>query len=158
MEKPHYIGVIGAGTCPDATYELARNLGSEIGKKRWTLICGGLGGVMEGAARGCLEAGGLTVGLLPGLTRQSANPFIQVPIATGLGEGRNLLVVRASDLLVSIAGGYGTLSEIAMALKIEKPVIGLETWQEITGIRHVTDYQEAIKLITQLLGESSDDV
>jgi len=158
MEKPHYIGVIGAGTCLDSTYELARNLGSEIGKRGWTLICGGLGGVMEGAARGCLEAGGLTVGLLPGLTRQSANPFIQVPIATGLGEGRNLLVVRASDLLVSIAGGYGTLSEIAMALKTKKPVIGLETWKEITGIRHVTDYQEAIKLITQLLGESSDDV
>ncbi len=152
MEKPHYIGVIGAGTCLDTTYDLARNLGSEIGKRGWTLICGGLGGVMEGVARGCLEAGGLTVGLLPGLTRQSANPFIQVPIATGLGDGRNLLVVRASDLLVSIAGGYGTLSEIAMALKIKKPVIGLETWKEITGIRHVTDYQEAIKLITQLLG------
>ncbi len=157
MERPRHIGIIGAGTCPDATYQLARNLGLEIGKKGWLLICGGLGGVMEGAARGCSEAGGLTVGLLPGLTKQSANPFIRIPIPTGLGEGRNLLVVRASDLLVSIAGGYGTLSEIALALKINKPVIGLETWKEISGIHYVTDYQEAIRLIIQLLGESSHD-
>ena len=154
MGRPHHIGVIGAGTCQGAIYELARNLGSEIGKRGWHLICGGLGGVMEGAARGCSEAGGLTVGLLPGLDRESANPFIRVPIPTGLGEARNLLVVRASDVLISIAGGYGTLSEIALALKTNKPVIGLETWKEISGIHYVTDYQEAIREIIQLLGKS----
>ena len=157
MERPHHIGVIGAGTCQGAIYELARNLGSEIGKRGWHLICGGLGGVMEGAARGCSEAGGLTVGLLPGLDRESANPFIRVPIPTGLGEARNLLVVRASDVLISIVGGYGTLSEIALALKTNKPVIGLETWKEISGIHYVTDYQEAIREIVQLLGKSSPD-
>lgn len=154
MERPHHIGIIGTGTCPDTTYQLARNLGFEIGKRGWLLICGGLGGVMEGAARGCAEAGGLTVGLLPGLTKQSANPFIRIPIPTGLGDGRNLLVVRASDVVVAIAGGYGTLSEIALALKINKPVIGLDTWKEISGIHYVTDHREAIRSVIQFLGES----
>ena len=151
MERPHHIGVIGAGACPDATYQLARNLGLEIGERGWVLICGGLEGVMEGAARGCSDAGGMTVGLLPGLEKESANPYIQVPIPTGLGEGRNLLVVRASDVLVSIAGGYGTLSEIALALKIDKPVIGLETWKDIRGVHYAHDFRDAIQMVRQLL-------
>ncbi|MDY6973099.1 MAG: TIGR00725 family protein [Thermodesulfobacteriota bacterium] len=151
MGRPYHIGVIGAGTCPDATYQLARNLGFEIGKEGWVLICGGLRGVMEGAARGCSEAGGMTVGLLPGLEKESANPYIQVPIPTGLGEGRNLLVVRASDVLVSIAGGYGTLSEIALALKIDKPVIGIETWADIRGVRYALDFRDIIQMVRRLI-------
>ncbi len=151
MEKQYHIGVIGAGTCSEATYLLARDLGFEIGKREWILICGGLGGVMEGAAKGCSEAGGMTVGILPGLDKESANPYIQLPIPTGLGEGRNLLVVRASDLLVSIAGGYGTLSEIALALKTNKPVVGLETWNDISGLRYASDYQNAIRIIEKIL-------
>ncbi|UCB48060.1 MAG: TIGR00725 family protein [Deltaproteobacteria bacterium] len=147
MERPRHIGVIGAGQCSDKTYQLARNLGSEMGKKGWILVCGGLGGVMEAAARGCAEAGGMTVGILPGLDKASANPYIKIPLATGLGEGRNLLVVRASDVLVSVAGGYGTLSEIALALKVNKPVIGLETWENIQGVQYVSDPEEAMRLI-----------
>jgi len=153
MERPYYIGVIGAGQCSDSIYKLARNLGFEIGigKEGWTLICGGLGGVMEGAARGCIEAGGITVGILPGLVKDSANPYIKIPLPTGLGEGRNLLVVRASDVLVSISGGYGTLSEIAMALKMDKPVIGLETWKGIQGIQYVSDPSEAIERVAKFV-------
>ena len=151
METPHYIGVIGAGTCPAGTYDIARNLGSEIGKKGWALVCGGLTGVMEGAARGCSEAGGMTVGILPGLDKRSANPYIAVPIPTGLGDGRNLLVVRCSDVLVAVSGGYGTLSEIALALKAQKPVIALETWKEIPGVHYASDFPEAVQLITTLL-------
>jgi uncharacterized protein (TIGR00725 family) len=147
MERPRHIGVIGAGECSDKTYQLARNLGSEIGKKGWILVCGGLGGVMEAAARGCAEAGSMTVGILPGLDKASANLYIKIPLATGLGEGRNLLVVRASDALVSVAGGYGTLSEIALALKVNKPVIGLETWENIQGVQYVSDPEEAMRLI-----------
>jgi hypothetical protein len=158
MEKPYHIGVIGAGACPDATYRLARNLGFEIGKRGWILICGGLGGVMEGAAKGCSEAGGMTVGILPGLDKESANPYIQVPIPTGLGEGRNLLVVRASDILISIAGGYGTLSEIALALKTNKPVVGLETWKDITGLHYASDYQNAIHIVEETLARISHHV
>ncbi len=150
MERPRHIGVIGAGECSDKIYQLARNLGSEIGKKGWILVCGGLGGVMEAAARGCAEAGGMTLGILPGLDKASANLYIKIPLATGLGEGRNLLVVRASDVLVSVAGGYGTLSEIALALKVNKPVIGLETWENIQGVQYVSDPEEAIQKISEL--------
>lgn len=150
MERPRHIGVIGAGECSDKTYQLARNLGSEIGKRGWILVCGGLGGVMEAAARGCAEAGGMTVGILPGLDKASANLYIKIPLATGLGEGRNLLVVRASDVLISVAGGYGTLSEIALALKVNKPVIGLETWENIQGVQYVSDPEEAIQKISGL--------
>lgn len=150
MERPKHVGVIGAGECSDKTYQLARNLGAEIGKKGWTLVCGGLGGVMEAAAKGCTEAGGMTVGILPGLEKTSANTYIKIPLPTGLGEGRNLLVVRASDVLISVAGGYGTLSEIALALKINKPVIGLETWENIQGVQYVSDPEEAIKMIERL--------
>ena len=150
MERPKHVGVIGAGECPDKTYQLARNLGAEIGKKGWTLVCGGLGGVMEAAAKGCTEAGGMTVGILPGLEKTSANTYIKIPLPTGLGEGRNLLVVRASDVLISVAGGYGTLSEIALALKINKPVIGLETWEDIQGVQYVSDPEEAIQMVERL--------
>lgn len=148
MKRPQYIGVIGAGTCPASTYDIAKDLGFEIGKRGWTLVCGGLQGVMEGAARGCSEAGGMVLGILPGLDKRSANPYITVPIPTGLGDGRNLLVVRASDILVAVEGGYGTLSEIALALKAGKPVIGLKTWKEIPGIQYADDYLEAIQLIS----------
>ncbi len=151
MKTDRYIGVIGAGACPAHTYDIARNLGFEIGERGWTLVCGGLKGVMEGAARGCFEAGGMTVGILPGLDRTSANPYITVPVPTGLGDGRNVIVVRSSDLLVAVSGGYGTLSEIALALKANKPVIGLETWKEIPGVHYARDYQEAVQLMTTLL-------
>ena len=151
MKRPHHIGVIGAGTCPAGTYGIAKDLGFEIGKKGWTLVCGGLQGVMEGAARGCTEAGGMSLGILPGLDKRSANHYITVPIPTGLGDGRNVLVVRSSDVLVAVAGGYGTLSEIALALKAGKPVIGLKTWKEIPGVKYADDYLEAIQLITTLL-------
>jgi uncharacterized protein (TIGR00725 family) len=106
---------------------------------------------MEGSARGCSDAGGTTVGVLPGLDKASANPYIKIPLPTGLGEGRNLLVVRMSDLLISIAGGYGTLSEIALALKAKKTVIGLETWDGIEGIRTVNDPLSAIKEAEKIL-------
>ena len=151
MERPHHIGIIGAGTCADTAYRLARDIGFGIGEKGWTLVCGGLGGVMEGAAKGCSEAGGMTIGILPGLNKDSANPYIHVPIPTGLGEGRNILVVRASDVLVAIAGGYGTLSEIALALKINKPVIGIETWKDISGVEYVSGHNEAIQMVNQIL-------
>ena len=148
METPQYVGVIGSGTCTAGTYSVARDLGFEIGKRGWILVCGGLKGVMEAAARGCSEAGGMALGILPGLDKRSANPYITVPITTGLGDGRNLLVVRSSDILVAVAGGYGTLSEMALALKADKPVIGLKTWKEIPGVHYADDYLEAIQLIS----------
>ncbi len=151
MGNSLHIGVIGAGTCSDSTYDISMKFGVEIGKRSWTLVCGGLGGVMEGAAKGCMDAGGMTIGILPNLDKNAANPYIRVPIPTGLGEGRNLLVVRASDIIVAIAGGHGTLSEIALALKTRKPVIGLDTWNDIDGVVYVSNYEEAIKQVEALL-------
>ena len=146
-----HIGVIGAGTCSSEIYHQANEVGYLIGKNEWTLFCGGLGGVMEGAAKGCYQSGGLTVGILPGKEKDSANPFIRLAIATGLGEGRNLLVVRASDVVVAIAGGYGTLSEIGLALKIGKPVIGLKTWPGIYGVDYVETPEQTIAQVVKYL-------
>ena len=143
MRKKH-IGVIGAGDCSPEDFEIAYEVGYLVAQHGWVLICGGLGGVMEGAAKGCLEKGGITVGLLPGTERDSANPYIALAIPTGMGEARNVLVVRASDVVVAIAGEYGTLSEIGFALKIGKPVLGLKTWPAIRGIDYVDTPQEAI--------------
>jgi uncharacterized protein (TIGR00725 family) len=149
MERLMYVGVIGAGSCSDTVYELARDVGHAVGGKGWLLVCGGLGGVMEAAARGCVQAGGQTVGILPGLDRALANPFITVAIPTGLGEARNVMVVGASDVLIAIAGGYGTLSEIGLALKTGKQVIGLETWPDIEGVEYVSNPSEAVQKIIE---------
>ena len=107
------------------------------------LVGGGLGGVMEAACRGASEAGGVTVGILPGDDRSAANRFVEVSIPTGLGEARNALVVRSADALVAVGGGYGTLSEIAFALKAGKPVVGLRSW-EIEGVRPVESPEQAV--------------
>ena len=146
-----HIGVIGAGTCSSEIYHQANEVGYLIGKNEWTLFCGGLGGVMEAAAKGCYQSGGMTVGILPGKEKDSANPFIRLAIATGLGEGRNLLVVRASDVVVAIAGGYGTLSEIGLALKIGKPVIGLKIWPGIYGVDYAETPEQAIAQVVKYL-------
>jgi len=138
------IGVIGAGTCDNEVYDLARKVGKGIAEMGGILICGGLSGVMEGAARGAFENGGITVGILPGPDRLEANPYISVPIVTDLGHARNVLIVRTADSLIAISGGYGTLSEISIGLKLGKPVIGLRTWPEMDGIHYVNTPDEAV--------------
>jgi hypothetical protein len=124
-----YIGVIGSGECNVKIAGLAEQVGREIARRGCTLICGGRSGVMEAAARGAMEAGGLTVGILPGRKREDGNPYLTVTLATGLGEARNAVIACASDAIIAVAGGYGTLSEIGLALKMGKPVIGFCTWQ-----------------------------
>ena len=124
------MGVIGPGDEPSVA---AAEVGRLVAERGAVLVCGGRGGAMEAACRGAKEAGGLTVGILPGADRSAANPFVDVVLPTGLGEARNALVVRAADVLIAVGGGYGTLSEIALALKAGKRVIGLGTW-EIEGV------------------------
>jgi uncharacterized protein (TIGR00725 family) len=110
------------------------------------LVTGGLGGVMEAACKGARGAGGTTVGILPGTDRSAANPFVDVAIPTGLGEARNALVVRAADALIAIGGAYGTLSEIAFALKAGKGVVGLGTW-DIDGIEAAESPEAAVETV-----------
>ena len=114
------------------------------------LVCGGLGGAMEAACRGAKQAGGTTVGILPGSDRAAANEFVDVVLPTGLGEGRNALVVRAADALIAVGGGYGTLSEIALALRAGKPVVGLDTW-EIEGVVVAGDPEAAARAAFEAL-------
>jgi uncharacterized protein (TIGR00725 family) len=121
-------------------------VGRELAARGAVVVCGGLGGVMEAACRGAKEAGGRTVGILPGTDRAAANAFVDVAIASGLGEARNALVVRAADALIAVGGGYGTLSEIALALKAGKRVVGLDSW-DIEGVVAVADPQAAVAAV-----------
>lgn len=124
-----FVAVIGAGRCSENVAALAEAVGRQLAKRGAILVCGGLGGVMEAACRGAKSAGGLTVGILPGTSRCEANPYVDIPIVTGMGEARNVLVVQSAQAVIAIHGEYGTLSEIAHALKLGIPVIGLQTWQ-----------------------------
>jgi uncharacterized protein (TIGR00725 family) len=123
----------------------AERVGALVAQRGAVLVCGGLGGVMEAACRGARQEGGTAVGILPGLDRSAANPHVDVALATGLGEARNALVVRAGDALIAVGGGYGTLSEIALALKAGKRVVGLGTW-EIEGVESADGPQAAVDL------------
>jgi uncharacterized protein (TIGR00725 family) len=124
-----FVAVIGSAHCSARVAALAEKVGREIARHGAVLVCGGRGGVMEAACRGAKDEGGTTVGILPGMDRSEANPYIDVPIVTGLGEARNAVVVRSADTVIAISGGYGTLSEIGLARKMGRPVVGLETWE-----------------------------
>ena len=126
---PPYVAVAGPGKCDPDTAALAEEVGHELAARGAVVVCGGLGGVMEAACRGAKSAGGSTVGILPGTDRAAANAWVDVALPTGLGEARNTLVVRAADALVAVAGEFGTLSEIAFALKTGVRVVGLGTWE-----------------------------
>ncbi len=137
------IGVIGSGMCDARTYALAEEVGRRLAQAGATVVCGGLGGVMEAACRGAKAAGGQTIGILPGSEPDQANPYVDIPIPTGLGEARNVIVVRTARVLIAVGGEYGTLSEIAFALKFGRPVVGLETWQLARGGVPVPAFLEA---------------
>jgi uncharacterized protein (TIGR00725 family) len=123
------ISVIGSSAATEEEFRNALEVGREIAKRGAVLVCGGLTGVMEAAAKGAKEAGGLTVGVIPGESPSSANPYIDVIIPTGFGVARNVLVVASGDAVIAIGGKLGTLSEIAVAFLKGKPVIGLGTWE-----------------------------
>ena len=138
------IGVIG-GASPEPKYrQIAYDVGKKIAEKGTILVCGGLGGVMEAAARGAKQAGGLTVGILPGNSHEEANVYIDVPIATGLGYSRNSLVAMNADVLIAVDGQFGTLSEIAYGNIYRKKVIGIGSWN-IEGVISADTAEQAVK-------------
>ena len=158
MDRRRYIAVVGAGAADVALAARAEEVGHLLALRGAVLVCGGLGGVMEAACRGAKAGGGTTLGILPGLDRGEANPYVDVAIPTGLGEARNALVVRAADALIAIGGEFGTLSEIALALKTGKAVVGLETWELARGgtvstaIVQAGTPKEAVERALQLAG------
>jgi len=124
-----YVGVVGGGEAGAEALDAAQEVGRHLAKRGAVVLCGGLGGVMEAACRGAKMEGGTTVGILPSDDRHHANEYVDVAIATGMGEARNALVVRAADVLIAIDGEFGTLSEIALALRTGTPVVGIDTWE-----------------------------
>lgn len=142
------IAVIGGHSCSPDIAKIAQEMGKEIARMGATLICGGLGGVMQAACKGAKSSGGKTIGILPGHDKKEANPYVDIPIVTGLGYMRNNLVVKNSDIVIAIDGKEGTLSEIAFTLQMKKPILGINTW-DIPGIIRVKDAQEAAEWIKQ---------
>ncbi len=140
------IAVIGGHNCSPDIAKIAESAGREIARMGATLICGGLAGVMQAACKGAKSAGGRTVGILPGHDKSEANPYVDIPIVTGLGYMRNNLVVKNADIVIAIDGKEGTLSEIAFTLQMRKPILGIQTW-DIPGVIKVKDASEAISWI-----------
>jgi len=146
------LAVIGAALATETELDLARRVGAEIARSDAILLCGGLGGVMEAAAHGASAAGGLTLGFLPDYDPESANAWIAIPLPTGLGQARNVLVVAGAEAVIAIGGGAGTLSEIGMALKLGRPVVGLGTWKagradgETAAILEASEPAAAVRL------------
>ncbi|CAN5620922.1 hypothetical protein BH20ACT17_BH20ACT17_15800 [soil metagenome] len=141
-----YVAVVGAGAdVAPALFAQAETVGALLARQGAVVVTGGLGGIMEAACRGARMVGGTTLGLLPGEDRAAANCWVSVAVATGMGELRNGLVVRASEAVIAVAGEYGTLSEIALALKLGRRVVGLGSW-EIDGVQRAADPAAAVKL------------
>lgn len=152
MTKPFIIiGVAGGGVCDKTAGKLAREVGRLIAQRGAALVCGGLGGVMEEAARGACEEDGLTIGLLPGSSRNQANKYIKIPVVTDMGHARNVILAHTAQALIAIAGEYGTLSEISIALKLGKPVVSIGRWREVDGVIPAATPQEAIERVFALL-------
>jgi uncharacterized protein (TIGR00725 family) len=147
------IAVIGAGQCDGRIYGLAEEVGRRLAEKGVVIICGGLGGVMEAACKGAKEAGGETIGILPGDDTFTANAYVDIPVATGMGIGRNIIIIRSAQAVIAVNGSYGTLSELAYALQLQKPIVGLETWDVSDKIVTTSNPQKAVSAILELIDE-----
>jgi uncharacterized protein (TIGR00725 family) len=147
-----YVSVVGSGTASGDLYEKAREVGRLVAERGGTLICGGRSGVMEAAARGTTEAGGVAIGILPDEDRRQANEVLSFSIPTGTGHARNLAVVCSGDVVIAVGGEYGTLSEIGLALKVGRPVVALESWDLGEHVGVASSPEEAVEAAFVLLG------
>ncbi|RME64470.1 MAG: TIGR00725 family protein [Nitrospirae bacterium] len=148
------IAVIGGRQASEKHLAWAEELGRLIASRGAILITGGLTGIMEAASKGARDSGGLVVGVLPTEDISSANPYVTVPIATGLGIGRNIIIARTAHALIAVGGQFGTLSEIAFGLQLGKPVIGLESWK-IEGMLEARTPEEAVNLAFERIADVS---
>ncbi len=146
------ISVIGGSEATGEHLDLAYEVGRIVAEKKAALLCGGLGGIMEAAAKGAKDHGGLTIGILPANDKSTMNPYIDIPICTGIGYARNAVVAYSGDIIISLPGKYGTLSEIAFALSKNKIVLGLYTW-DIPGIEQIDGLETLEKRLNELLNQ-----
>jgi len=144
------VAVIGGHSCAVEVEQLAHNLGKNLAKVVDTLVCGGLSGIMKAVCAGFKANGGLTIGIIPGYDKKDANEFVDVVIPTGLGFARNILVVKAADVVVALPGETGTLSEIAYALQFGIPVVSLGSW-DIQGVIKAANIEDVLKKVSEVL-------
>jgi len=160
--KELYVAVVGPSAGTPAELAIGEAVGRLVAEAGAVLVCGGMGGVMEAAAGGAMKAGGKTVGILPTSSRLEGNPYLTVAVATGMGEARNAIVVRTADVVIAVHGEFGTLSEIALALKMERPVVGLGTWElrkageSVDAIVRATSAEDAVARALQLAAEARE--
>jgi uncharacterized protein (TIGR00725 family) len=147
-----YVAVVGSGTATGELYEKAREVGRLVAERGGMVVCGGLSGVMEAAARGAAEAGGTAIGILPDEDRRRANAYLTYSLATGTGHARNLAVVCSGDVVISVGGEYGTLSEIGLARKVGRPVVALESWDLGEHVILASSPEEAVEAAFGILG------
>jgi uncharacterized protein (TIGR00725 family) len=147
-----YVSVVGSGEASGELYEKAREVGRLVAEKGGTVVCGGRTGVMEAAARGATEAGGVAIGILPDENREMANEYLTYSVATGTGYARNLAVVCSGDVVIAVGGEYGTLSEIGLALKVGRPVVALESWDLGEHVAVASSPQGAVESALASLG------
>jgi uncharacterized protein (TIGR00725 family) len=158
VQRPPYVAVCGGSVFEEEAAQLAREVGAALAREGAIVMCGGGGGVMEAVCEGARSEAGMTIGFLPGDKRDEANGFVDIAIPTGLGEMRNMLLVRASDVVIAISGEFGTLSEVAYALRLGIPVVGLNTWElrkngeRSTAIINATSAGEAVNAALGLAG------
>ena len=152
MSPGSYVSVVGSGTVTGELYGKAREVGRLVAARGGTVVCGGRSGVMEAAARGATEAGGVAIGILPDEDREQANEFLSYSIATGTGHARNLAVVCSGEVVISVGGEYGTLSEMGLALKVGRPVVALESWNLGEHVAVASSPEEAVEAAFELLG------
>lgn len=152
MNSGPYVTVVGSGVATGELYEKARQVGRLVAEMGGTVVCGGLSGVMEGAARGAMEAGGTAIGILPDEDRERANEYLSYSISTGMGHARNLAVVCSGDVIVAVGGEYGTLSEIGLARKVGRAVVSLESWELPGHVVVAASPEEAVESAFEILG------
>jgi uncharacterized protein (TIGR00725 family) len=147
------VAVIGGSEPDQESLKIAQEVGFLIAKRGAILVTGGLGGVMQAASQGTKEADGLVIGILPAGDKQGANPYVDIPIVTGMGEARNIIIARTCDCAIAIDGKYGTLSEIAYCLIFGVPVIGIKTWELDAPVIRAKTAQEAVDLAFQKIAQ-----
>jgi uncharacterized protein (TIGR00725 family) len=152
VSEPVYISVIGTGEASAEQYEQARELGRLAAERGGLVLCGGRGGVMEAAARGASEAGGVAIGILPDEDRHEANPYLTYSLVSGIGQARNLAVACSGEVVIAVGGGYGTLSEIGLARRFGRPVVALHSWELPGHVIAAGSPDEAVEAAFELLG------
>ena len=147
MNRKLIIGVIGAADASPDGLENAYEVGRLLATRGAALVCGGLGGIMAASAQGCFEAGGEVLGILPGGSSENANPYVTLPVVTAMGHARNIIIAHTAQALIAIEGGYGTLSEISIGLKLGKPVIQLNSWETVTASGRAETPRQAVDMV-----------